>query len=170
MAKIERILNACVILILTGILLGAFGVQFVMHETPCPLCLVQRVGMIGVGTSLLMNLWFGVRMAHYGLAIFSSLVGGLVALRQISLHVCPGFPTFGLPVLGISLYTWSFLIFVCCILSISLLLFLYTPGQSDRQPPRLDFLAKTAFGSLFFVAVANILAALFQCGLGPCTD
>lgn len=170
MQNLERDLNALVILILCGVLLGAFGVQIFLHEEPCPLCLLQRLGMIGVGSSLLLNVWFGVRPAHYGLALLSALTGGFVALRQISLHVCPGFSAFGIPVLGISLYTWSFFVFVCCGLSIALLLFLYKPNESDKEPQLLDFWGKSAFTLLFFVTVANIIATYWQCGLGVCQE
>lgn len=170
MAKLEKDLNALVIIILSGVLLSAFGVQFIWHEEPCPLCLLQRVGMVGVAASLLLNLWFGIRTAHYGLAILSSLVGGFVALRQVSLHVCPGFPEFGVPVLGISLYTWSFFVFVCCVAAIAAMLFLYDPKESEGEPMLLDFLGKTAFTLIFLVTVANVIATLNQCGLGVCTD
>ncbi len=165
----ERNLNALIIFILCGILLAAFGVQFIEHEEPCPLCLLQRLGMIAAGTCLLFNLLFGIHPAHYGLALLSSLFGGTVALRQISLHVCPGFPEFGLPVLGISLYTWSFLIFFCLVLSIAFLLILYNPKKSQEMVP-LNPVFKVACGLLLFVVAANIVTTYAQCGFGPCTD
>ena len=170
MPKLERDFNSLIIIILSGVLLGAFGVQLFLHEEPCPLCLLQRLGMIGVASSLLLNVWYGVRVSHYGLAILCSLAGGFVALRQISLHVCPGFPGFGLPVLGLSLYTWSFFVFVCCVLAIGLLLFLYKPNESEQEPALLDFWGKTAFTLIFFVTVANIITTFMQCGLGVCQE
>lgn len=168
--EIERILNALVIIIITAILLSAFGVQLIMHEEPCPLCFLQRLGMLSVGSSLLLNLWFGIRPSHYGLALLSSIIGGSVALRQISLHACPGVPAFGIPILGLSLYTWSFLIFTCCILAVAILLFLYNPKKSGEIPGRFSYLEKAACALLFFSAAANILSAFLQCGLGPCVE
>lgn len=166
----ERDLNALIIVIISGILLSAFGVQIFMHEQPCPLCLLQRVGMVGVATGALLNVWFGMRMSHYGLMLLSSLMGGFVALRQISLHVCPAFPKFGLPVLGLSLYTWSFVIFVCVVLAVALLLFLYDPKKSLDPPPAFNGWCKFSFGLIFLVTFANIITTLFLCGLGPCVD
>jgi len=166
----ERNLNALVVIILSGVLLGAYGVQIFMHEQPCPLCLLQRLGMIGVAVGALLNIWFGVHMSHYGLSLLSALMGGLVALRQISLHVCPGFGEFGLPVLGLSLYTWSFIVFVCVVLSVALLLFLYDPAERQELSIRLNGWCKLAFSLMFFVALANIITTLIQCGLGPCAD
>lgn len=170
MTRWERDLNALIVIILSGVLLGAFGVQFFMHETPCPLCLLQRLGMLGVAVGALLNVWFGVRPSHYGLMLLSALTGGFVALRQISLHVCPGFPEFGIPVLGLSLYTWSFFVFVCVTLAVALLLFLYDPKSSLESPPPLNVWSKTAFGLIFIIAIANILTTFLQCGFGPCVD
>jgi len=93
-----------------------------------------------------------------------------VALRQISLHVCPGFSQFGVPVLGLSLYTWSFIVFVCCILAVALLLFLYDPEEDHDTLHNLTGLEQFALGFAFLIAFANIIATLNQCGIGPCHD
>jgi disulfide bond formation protein DsbB len=170
MLTLQKNINALIIYTIAGILLGAFGVQFIGHETPCPLCLLQRIGMISVAASLALNIKFGIRAFHYGLALLSSFFGGFVALRQISLHVCPGFPEFGLPVLGISLYTWSFFVFVCCVLAVALLLFLY----NDREIPEIETeltvnrFQSIAFWLIFLVAFLNVISTFAQCGLGVC--
>lgn len=166
----QRDLNALMIVVLSGVLLGAFGVQLIWQEEPCPLCMLQRVGMIGVATGAMLNVWFGVRMSHYGICLLSSLFGGAVALRQISLHVCPGFPTFGLPVLGLSLYTWSFFVFVAIVLAVAVLLFFYDPKENDVNPPTHSAWSKFACGLIFLIALANIVTTFLQCGFGPCTD
>lgn len=166
----ERNLNALLVIILSGVLLGGFWVQLVEHETPCPLCLLQRLGMIGVACGALLNLRFGIQTSHYALSLFSALMGGTVALRQISLHVCPGFPAFGLPVLGLSLYTWSFLVFVCSALFISILLCLYNPKASSQAPYAFNPWCKLAFILIFVITIGNIITTLQICGLGPCQD
>lgn len=170
MLELQKTINALVVFTLCGILLAAFGVQFIEHEQPCPLCMLQRLAMVAVASTCLLNLCFGIHPANYGLALICSLAGGLVALRQISLHVCPGFSTFGTPVFGLSLYTWSFVIFCCCILAVALLLFLYNPRLQQKAPVEFNLLGKSAFFLLFFIAIANIFTTLSQCGLGPCQD
>lgn len=170
MSTWERNLNALLVIILSGVLLGGFWVQLVEHETPCPLCLLQRLGMIGVACGALLNVRFGVQMAHYALSLLSVLMGGAVALRQVSLHVCPGLPAFGLPVLGLSLYTWSFLVFVCSALFISLLLFLYNPKESSLVPHSMNPWCKLAFGLLLLITLGNIVTTFQICGFGPCHD
>lgn len=166
----QRAINALGILVIVGVLLSAFGVQFLKHEEPCPLCMLQRLGMIGVATSLLLNLRFGPHSSHYALALLSSLVGGSVALRQISLHVCPGFAEFGVPVLGLSLYTWSFIVFVCSILGVAILLFLLDQEQKTTDPQPCQRLCQLAFWFILLVTFVNIFTTYMQCGLGPCAD
>jgi disulfide bond formation protein DsbB len=166
----ERNLNALLVLIISGILLGGFGVQIFMKETPCPLCWLQRIGMIGVAAGAFLNLQFGIRPAHYGLSLISALMGGTIALRQISLHVCPGFSKFGEPVLGVSLYTWSFFVFACATLYIAGLLFLYDPKQPQHPSLTNNWLCRLAIWALLVVTFGNIVATLLQCGLGPCED
>lgn len=153
-------------LILAGILWGALGVQYIAKEEPCPLCYLQRLGMLGVASGVLMNVRWGVRKRHYGLSLFSAVFGGFVALRQFFLHVCPGYPKFGEPVFGLNLYTWSFIIFSCCIAYISLL-FLLFPSR-EKEESAVTWFGHLSFILVFLIALANIFAILLQCGLGPC--
>lgn len=168
MHSFARKLNSVMVLILAGILSGALYIQLVLGEEPCPLCLLQRLGMIAVAIGALLNLKFGIKMAHYGLALLGCLMGGTVALRQISLHICPQFPEFGVPVLGLSLYTWSFLVFTFSVLGISLLLFLYNPAQAETEKVKMNLLEKIAFASIFAIAILNSAFTFIQCGLGTC--
>lgn len=170
MVSLQRNLNILLILILSGVLLGAFSVQIFFHEEPCPLCMLQRMGMLGVATGALMNLSFGINPKHYGLILLSSIFGGFVALRQITLHVCPGLPAYGSPVLGLSLYTWSFFIFTCCILGTAVLLLLYDTKQGEEDQLEGRWLGKLAFLIIFLIAFANIFTTYMQCGFGPCGD
>lgn len=165
---LERNLNALIGLILAGTLLSAFGVQFIWREEPCPLCLLQRLGMLGVSAGALMNVFFNIRMSHYGVMLLCSIFGGFVALRQVSLHVCPGFSTFGWPVLGLSLYTWSFVVFACVVASVGILLLLYNPYKEYEASPSVNALGKIALLLTLFVGIANVFTTLWQCGLGVC--
>ncbi len=162
-------INALIILIISGVLISAFGVQILLQEQPCPLCFLQRLGMIGVALGLMMNLRFGIKMKHYGLSLFSCVFGASVAIRQTFLHICPSEPSFGMPVLGLSLWIWSFLVFVCSILAIALLLFLYVPSSEDQDIQKMNWFGILAVWVLALVVFFNILTSLHLCGLGPCS-
>lgn len=162
----ERNLNALLVYIISAILLGGFAVQIFMNETPCILCFLQRFGMLGVATGALMNCRFGPRKLHYGLSLFWAVLGGSIALRQIVLHICPDFPVYGKPVWGLSLYTWSFLIFSASIAYIALLLILFDRSKDlgDSMNAWCHFAFFTAFG----VAAANMVVSFLICGWWTC--
>ncbi len=164
-----RNLNALLVYLLSAILLGAYAVQIFMGETPCSLCLLQRLGMTGVAFAALLNLRFGLRPAHYAVMLGMAIFGGAVALRQICLHVCPGFPTFGIPVWGLSLYTWSFLTFASTVVYVAVLLLLQN-GTPDDHPTRMNLFAKGAFVLILLIALSNTVTTFLECGWGPCID
>lgn len=165
-----RLLNTVLILVLAGILCSAFIYQIVLNEEPCPLCMLQRLGLMGIAIGALLNLRFGIKPLHYGISIFSALFSSSVSLRQISLHICPGFPTFGTPVFGLGLYTWAFLAAVCSIFVVALLLFLYGEnGKKEHKTVEMSGFEKFAFGILFVITTINIFSTLSECGLSACT-
>lgn len=88
-----RRLNAVFVLAMCAMLLGAYGVQFILRELPCPLCLLQRAGMLGVAVGGLLNVKFGIRPSHYGIALISAMLDG-----QFDAEIVPplGYPLHGL--------------------------------------------------------------------------
>ncbi|MCH9628140.1 MAG: Disulfide bond formation protein B [Chlamydiales bacterium] len=164
----ERNLNALMALILSCVLWGGFAFQFIEGEHPCVLCLLQRLGMLGVAFGALLNVKFGSRKAHYSLSLFSALFGGFVALRHIALHACPGTPIFGEPFWGLSLYTWSFIVFVSSVAYIALLMLIFDHQKEEFKFSRINWWGRLAFFSVFLVALTNIVTTLLQCGLGDC--
>lgn len=168
MIKLQRTLNALLALVLMGILLAAYYQQYFKHELPCPLCILQRLGMIGVSIGAIMNLRFGIHTKHYAVSLLSAFVGGSVSVRQILLHICPGSPVFGIPVFGLNLYTWAFVAFCCSVLAIIGLLFLYSEKEESKLP--LNWLEKLAFFAVILLTLANFITTLNECSLGFCKD
>ncbi len=163
-----RTLNAAMALVLMGVLAAALYQQFFKQGPPCPLCLLQRLGMIGVAAGALMNLRFGIRTQYYALSLFSAFVGGAVSIRQILLHICPGFPVFGMPVYGLSLYTWAFIVFCCCALAIIGFLFFYSP--KDQSNFRLNYFEIMTFAVVLIIVFLDFFTTALQCGVGFCSD
>lgn len=160
-------LNTLALAVITLILGGAFVEQLVLGELPCPLCLLQRAGLIAVGLGFLLNLRFGIQPAHYGVALLGSLVGAAGSMRQILLHIAPGDPGYSGAVLGLHLYTWSFLSFVALMFGIGVLLL--EPAGHARPLFRSRI---TALVMLGFVAIvlANLMSTLLECGWTQCPD
>lgn len=165
---VERNCNALMAFLISVVLWSAFGIQFFKHEEPCPLCLLQRLGMLGVAFGALLNVKFGIQKTHYGISLFSAIFGGIVALRHIALHVCPGSPTFGKPFWGLSLYVWSFIVFCLTVGYIATLMCIFNNKKDDVRNTKINWWGRLAFLFVFFVALGNVLATLHQCGFGDC--
>ncbi len=168
MVQLLKIANVLWVYVLCVVLLSGFGYQLMMHEDPCPLCLLERLGMIGIGVGALMNLRFGLRVEYLGLSLLAAFAGRLVSLRQIALHVCPEFPTFGSPVLGFDLYVWAFIVFTCSVLVTAILLIFWGVGGHKEVMPCWNVWAKIGFWVLALLVGANIISTLSICGLSAC--
>ncbi len=168
MYQLCRTLNALFVLVLGGVLIGGYMVQFLLHEQPCPLCMLQRLAMLGIACGPLLNLRFGMKPIHYGFSILCALFGDSVSLRHIALHICPGFPKFGEPIWGLSLYSWAFLVFACSLFAIAILLMMHTREIEEREHTGLNRLEKSAFALIVFLALANATTTFLSCGFGPC--
>lgn len=160
----ERIFNGIEILILAAILFGALSFQFFLEEEPCPLCLLQRLFMFGIGVAITLNLRLGVQKRFYGFAIISAILGAIISLRQIAFHICPGFPKFGIPFLGISLYTWSFFIFSASIAYNALMMVIF---RQEKQY-KMSFFDHLVIILLFIAGCVNVVTSFYTCGFGPC--
>jgi disulfide bond formation protein DsbB len=172
-SALARRLNAVFVLAMCAMLLGAYGVQFILRELPCPLCLLQRAGMLGVALGGLLNVKFGVRPSHYGIALVSAMLGGAVSVRQVLLHIVPGTGSYGTAFFGLHLYTWALITFVAVGAVIAVMLLLDGQFDAEVAPPSgypLGGLAHAAFALAFVVATANALTTLLMCGLGACPD
>lgn len=152
------------------VLLMALGFQFVLKELPCPLCLLQRVGLLGIAFGFLLNLRYGLRPSHYAISLLSALFTAFVALRQVALHIVPGTGSYGSAIFGLHMYTWSFIIAMAIVLFNVILL------SFDREYLRVDHafqwkkLSHLLFICLLIVAAINLASTFAECGIGQCPD
>ncbi len=164
--RYHELSNTLALLGVIAILSVALFYEFYDTILPCPLCYLQRVVFIAIGITLMMNLFIGPRPAHYGLMIFASALGLLIALRQISLHIMPNDVGYGSPVLGLHLYTWAAIGFTCY------LLFAAFSLMFDHTFDKTNLISiKYAFAIFFIVMiVVNLVLAFLECGFVPCPD
>lgn len=171
--KIARDINVLGLLGICGVLLGAYYIQFAKGEIPCPLCLLQRLGMLGVAFGAMLNLRYGIHPAHYGISLLSALFGASVSVRQILLHIVPGTGSYGSPVLGLQLYTWAFIIFVAAIFLIGLMLLFerqFKESYEKSYAANMSWFVKTVFFLAVFIAASNVVTTFLECGLAHCPD
>ena len=148
--------------------------RFFYGELPCPLCLLQRFGILSLAFGFVLNLRFGFRSSHYGLALIAAVLTGIIAGRQILLHIVPGTGAYGAPFLGMHLYTWNFIIAALFVLFIAFLLLIkreyltYFTIPATSQTVR--YLERIGFYLLFFLTLLNVGSAFLICGFSQCPD
>jgi disulfide bond formation protein DsbB len=171
-AKIIKVLNAIDALGLAFLLLVAFILQIGFHELPCPLCMLQRLGLLAIAFGFLLNVKFKIRPIHYALSLLSAILTASISVRQIFLHVIPGDAGYGLPLLGMHLYTWVFLLCVGVIIYISII-FSIAPQYEYDAPSKtkvIQFLTHVSFALVFLLAIFNGISTYLECGLKACPD
>jgi disulfide bond formation protein DsbB len=168
--RLSRVISALLVIVLSGVITAAFGYQMMTGQQPCPLCFLQRVAMIGIATGQLLNFRFGIKMSHHSISLFHCILGAAVSLRQLSLHVCPGFAPYGTPILGFGLYTWAFIAFVCSMIVIAVLMFMYNSQWKPLASKSLKYLEGCAFLYILAIVIADIITAAYVCGIKVCPD
>jgi disulfide bond formation protein DsbB len=162
-------LNTFGLLGMTSVLLIGFILQFVLHELPCPLCLLQRIGFVMVGFGFMLNVVYGPQPRHYGIVLIGALYGVATSLRQISLHVIPGTPGYGSPIFGMHYYTWAFVLFIAVILAVAVILIL-TNKEPSQEVYIMSNLGRVACLLAVVIVALNAIATFVECGPFQCPD
>ena len=158
---------------IAGILTAAMVMQYAFGELPCPLCLLQRVALFGVGFSVMLGLRHGDTARSTGLGLVISIFLLIIAVRQTLLDIYPrpGHEYIGSAVLGLHMPVWSVLIALALIAGYALKLTVF--GDSEHRPdlasfPALKRVATAA--SIYVVALCaiNLGSVIVQCGLDQC--
>ena len=170
--NVVRLFNGVGALVVFSVVIGAYGIQFIFLEPPCPLCLLIRIGMLATGFGLTLNALFGPRPIHYGFALMGAVFGILVSLRNIALHIVPGTGSYGDAVFGFHLYTWAFLVFMAIVIAIAVVMFFQRQFDEPAgdAPTIVNLVAVIALSVGIFLAAANTLTTAVECELGPCPD
>ncbi|MDA0802606.1 MAG: disulfide bond formation protein B [Planctomycetota bacterium] len=160
------------ILAVGAVLTSAFVVQFGAGELPCPLCIVQRMGMLLaiLGTAAILlaarkgNVTPSEYATGYGMSILGAIVGGAGSLRQIALHVCDSGPGagYGSPIMGYHLYTWALVVFTVVVAVSGFNLF----SCRWLDPHRIQFglFSKLTVWFVALLLAANMVAVFVEAG------
>src|SRR5260370_10636889 len=82
-------LNALSLYAVALVLAAAFAAQLLLHELPCPLCLLQRIQFAVLAIGPILNIRWSPRPSHYALSLLADAVGAAFSTRQILLHIMP---------------------------------------------------------------------------------
>ena len=72
-------LNALSLYAVALVLAAAFAAQFILHELPCPLCLLQRILFAALAVGPILNIRFGPRPSHYAMSLLAAVAGAIVS-------------------------------------------------------------------------------------------
>ena len=172
-----KCINAIEIIGVCFIIIVAFWFQFILKELPCPLCLLQRLGLLAIAFGFLLNIRYRVRPIHYGLSLISAILTAFIALRQIALHINTT-TGYGSSFFGIHMYTWVFII--CCIAIIYIAIMLSFPKQyelkqnkreiAEAKGKKIKIFSHIAFAIYLIIIASNALSTFSECGLTQCPD
>jgi disulfide bond formation protein DsbB len=163
-------LNALGLFAISAVLIFAFTDQLLYGDLPCPLCILQRAGLIAAGFGLALNMRFGPRPSHYGLMIIGALAAGIVARRQVLLHIVPGTGSYGDMFFGLHYYTWMVIVSTLIILGTAGMLLFDRQFVDDHEEKPLGGSLLASLALFGFLALANGVSTVLECAGGLCPD
>ncbi len=165
-------LNALSLYAVAAVLAAAFAAQLLLHELPCPLCLLQRIQFAVLAIGPIMNVRWGPRPSHYALSLLAAAAGVAFSTRQILLHIMPGDAGYGTALFGYHYYTLALLGFAAAIVLLALILLFdrqFEDGDVAPQPAPGAF-ATAAVWLVIGLTALNVVSTLLECGFGACAD
>src|SRR6266849_3039556 len=164
-------LNALSLYAVALVLAAAFAAQLLLHELPCPLCLLQRIQFAALAVGPIMNIRWGPHPSHYALSLFAAAAGAAFSSRQVLLHIMPGDAGYGTALFGYHYYTLALIGFAAAIVLLAaILLFDRQFEEDDATEPVAGAFARTAVWLVIVLTALNVISTLLECGFGACAE
>ena len=164
-------LNALSLYAVALVLAAAFTAQLLLHELPCPLCLLQRIQFAVLAIGPILNVRWGPRPSHYALSLLAAAVGAAFWTRQVLLHIMPGDAGYGTALFGFHYYTLAFIGFAAAIVLLAaMLLFDRQFETDDATPQAAGGFATIAVWLVVALTALNVVSTLLECGFGACAE
>jgi disulfide bond formation protein DsbB len=165
-------LNALSLYAVALVLAAAFSAQLLLHELPCPLCLLQRLQFTVLAIGPILNIRWGPRPSHYALSLLAAAAGAAFSTRQILLHIMPGDVGYGSALLGYHYYSWALIGFVAAIVLLAAILLFDRQFERDdaARPVAAGAFANSAVWLVIGLTALNVVSTLLECGFGACAE
>jgi disulfide bond formation protein DsbB len=164
-------LNATGLYALALVLAAAFAAQLLLHELPCPLCLLQRLQFTMLAIGPILNVRWGPRPSHYALSLLAAAIGVAFSTRQVLLHIMPGDAGYGTALLGYHYYTLALIGFAAAIVLLAAMLLFDRQFEPDgTTPPVANAFARAAVWLVIGLTALNVVSTLLECGFGACAE
>lgn len=175
LALLNYLFLLAMLVAIAAILVTAMVLQYAYGEVPCPLCLLQRVALLGICFGIMQNLRGPFSYQNTGFSLVFALILLVVAARQTLLDIYPrpGHAYVGTAVLGLHMPVWSVVIALMILLAYALKLAVIGSDQHLRDHAARSFpliwrAAEVVGICVIAIAAVNLVSALLQCGLGQC--
>jgi disulfide bond formation protein DsbB len=145
--------------------LFAIVVQLISHDIPCPLCLLQRVGILAIALPYILNIMNYRHRFHYLISIIAALLTMMPSIRQVFLHITPDSGSYGDTLLGLHLYTWVVILCISIILWSSILMTFCTNQPNYKK---IGIFEKIILSIYFLIILFNIASTFLECGFTQC--
>jgi disulfide bond formation protein DsbB len=172
-ARLDHLFQLGVLAVLVGIQASALVMQYGFGELPCPLCLLERLAMFGVGFAILEGFRNGFRERLTGLALLFALLLLVVGARQTLLDIAPrpGHAYIGSPVFGLHMPVWAVVIALVLLVSYALKIAVLGADpltRAGRAPAWLASPARLIGYALLALCAVNAVSVVVQCGFSEC--
>ena len=164
-----------VMFVIAGILTAAMTLQYVNGELPCPLCLLERVAMLGVCFGIMLNFRRGFSYQNTGFSLLFAIVLLVIAVRQslLDIYPRPGHEYIGSAIFGIHMPVWSIIIALALLIAYAIKLAILGGDEYLREADVSEFPAIRRIAdilSIYVIAICliNLVSVVLQCGFGEC--
>ena len=164
-----------VMFVVACILTAAMTLQYVNGELPCPLCLLERVALLGVCFGIILNFRHGFSYQNTGFSLLFAIVLLIVSVRQslLDIYPRPGHEYIGSAIFGIHMPVWSIIIALTLLTAYAIKLALlggdeYLRAADASEFPMIRTLANILSGYIVAVGLINLVSVVVQCGFGEC--
>jgi disulfide bond formation protein DsbB len=164
-----------VMFVIAGILTAAMTLQYVNGELPCPLCLLERVAMLGVCFGIMLNFRRGFSYQNTGFSLLFAIVLLVISVRQslLDIYPRPGHQYIGSAIFGIHMPVWSIIIALALLIAYAIKLAILGGDEYLREADVSEFPAISRIAdilSIYVIAICliNLVSVVLQCGFGEC--
>jgi len=164
-----------VMFVIAGILTAAMTLQYVNGELPCPLCLLERVAMLGVCFGIMLNFRRGFSYQNTGFSLLFAIVLLVVSVRQslLDIYPRPGHEYIGSAIFGIHMPVWSIIIALALLTAYAIKLAILGGDEYLREADVSEFpvirrIAGILSAYVIAICLINLVSVVLQCGFGEC--
>ncbi|MCH9617044.1 MAG: Disulfide bond formation protein B [Chlamydiia bacterium] len=153
--------NALILYGLVFVMCFSYYVEYSLGLPPCPLCLLQRFFMMGIGTCLMLNISGKLGFKNIAAAILSCILGSIVSLYQWSMLLTNNGISYAPQLFSLPLYIWSAALFLSTSLVLFIMLFFM---KESACVPRNAFI-NLAYVLFLVALISEVITTYLSSGL-----